>query len=144
PERAIGIRPGVEKGFWPDARQPGKLAMRRLRHQPDMEIVADAMPVGFRVGMRGQRQLLAGRKPVADDGVFVPGVIVLVGGARGGDGEREDGGEQDAEGFHGCWSSWSGERFELARPSLRGALATKQSIFPRRHGLLRFARNDTS
>src|SRR6266699_5051 len=43
-------------------------------------------------------------------------------------------------GFHRCGYVRHGHL-----PSLRGALATKQSILPsRRHGLLRFARNDVA
>jgi hypothetical protein len=63
-----------------------------------MEILITAF-----VAMGGQRHLLAGRKAVADDGIFVLAVGVFVGGAGGHDGEREESdkdGEDDAAGRH--------------------------------------------
>src|SRR5438132_1452205 len=64
----------------------------------------------------GQRHLLVGREPVADNGVFVPGIIMLVGGAGRRGGERKEGGERGEQGagFHGYVSGPRDSRFEVS------------------------------
>src|SRR4029077_9619734 len=73
PEGVIRVRTTVEVVLRADIVEGNDLAVVGLRHQPDMEPrVAE-----FAFAAGGKRHALVGRKPVADDAVFVLGVSVV-------------------------------------------------------------------
>src|SRR5262249_6236011 len=91
-----------------DVVERGQPAMRRLRHQPDMEAVI----APFAAAMGRERKLPVRGKPAANDDIFVFAVLVFAGDARRRNRKAGGGGKRDRKGeAHPAWSARERPKF---------------------------------
>src|SRR5579871_5996020 len=127
PDRMIGLGRRIEVVVRTDIGKRHDRPVPRLGHQPDVKVTI----AKFAFAVRGQRHLPTGCEAVADHGVFILGVFVIAGGARGRHRESDQDGcgqRNDDARNHAYWSANPGLRFEAQSTSVNCKSIVRWSI----------------